>query len=406
VFDIGQVLGWATFAIAVFLIVFYGGYYLYISRFMNKPVSVNKNNFAPNITIVIPTYNEDATIEKKLENLFKQIYPRHLMEIILIDSNSKDNTVKIARSFMQSNKDLNVKIIVESERKGKSEAINKAFSCASPKSEILLMSDADSILREDAVKKVVLSFADPKIGAVFGKQVLLNVGESRETMSEAVYKYFFTKLRIGESAIDSTPIFDGELSAYRSNMVRRMKVREDLNADDSQLAIMIRKNGLRAVCNPEAIFYEYAPPDWSSKWVQKVRRSQGLSRMFWYNKDMLFKKEYGSFGLIIMPANFFMHVISPFLVFSSFVLGSILFWSLLFQHGNFVLWVILAASAILFFADSLKGNKLLHVTWTFLEYHLIVLMGILLHLSGRSLSTWQKVENIRKKFRNETTRPS
>jgi len=397
-----QIFGLVTFAIIGFIVTLYGGYYFYVSRFTNKLFSVNKNTFTPNITIVVPTYNEEVTIEKKLDNLYKQTYPPNLVEIIVIDSNSKDGTLKIARGFMNSHKELNMKIIAESERQGKSEAINKAFSCANPQSEILLMTDVDSILKEDAVEKVVSCFANPKIGAVFGRQVLLNESESRETMSEATYKHFFTRLRIGESVIDSTPIFDGELAGYRANAIRGIKVKENLNADDSQLAIIVRKKGYRTICESEAIFYEYAPPDWNSKWVQKVRRSQGLSRMFWYNKDMLFKKEYGKFGRIILPANFFMHVISPFMVLFSIVFGLSFFCSLLFQHGNLTIWAFLGVFIILLLGVSSRVRRLLNVAWAFLEYQTIALMGILLFLFGRSLHRWQKVESIREKFRNET----
>ena len=400
-----QIFGSITFVIIFFLIVFYGGYWLYISNYTSKQVIENKINFNAKITLVLPTYNEESTIKMKLENLYKQTYPINFIEIIVIDSNSKDDTVKIANNFMNYHKDLNMKIIIETERKGKSEAINKAFSYASPNSEIYFMSDIDSILKKDAIEKIVSFFADQKIGAVFGRQVLLNPNESRETMLEKTYKYFFIKLRIGESVIDSTPIFDGELAAYRATVIRGIKVREDLNADDSQLAIIVRKKGYRAICNPEAIFYEFAPSNWSSKFIQKIRRSQGLSRMFWYNKDMLFKKKYGRFGFIIMPANFFMHVISPFLVFLSIIFSPTFLLSVLYQYraqpNYWELWIILSISTVLFLWDFFYGRKFLNITWTFLEYQIIILMGILFFLFGISLHKWKKIESIRKKFLNE-----
>lgn len=398
-----QIFGLITFALVGFVIVVYIKYYFYISKFAKKKFCTNKGDFTTRITVVIPTFNEEATIKKKLENLYAQTYPADLMETIVIDSASRDDTVKIVRDFMCSHKELNIEIITENKRRGKSAAINKAFSYANPQSEILVMTDVDAVFKEDAIEKILSCFIDPEIGAVCGTQTVLNPSESRETKSEATYKHYYVKLRMGESALDSTPIFDGELAAYRAGVIRGMKVKENLNADDSQLANMVRRKGYRSICDPEAIFYEYAPLDWSSKQIQKVRRGQGLSRMFWYNKDMMFKKEYGKFGSVILPVNFFMHVISPFLVLFSLILGLVFFFFFVFQGGNLVPWVILSVSAILLFDYFLFRRKFLNVAWTFFEYQMILFKGILLFLFGKSLHKWQKVESIRNKIRNGTT---
>jgi cellulose synthase/poly-beta-1,6-N-acetylglucosamine synthase-like glycosyltransferase len=402
-FALWQIFALVTFALASFISLIYCGYYFYVSKCAKKQVNRNEDDFTTRITVVIPTYNEEATIKKKLENLRKQTYPIDLTEIIVIDSNSKDDTVKITRDFMRSHPELIMKIIREDERRGKSVAINKAFSCASPQSEILLMTDVDALLEENAIKKVISRFVNPEIGAVSGIQVLRNVNESRETKSAATYNYYFGKLRIGESALDSTPFIDGELAAYRASVIREMKLKENLNADDCQLAIMVRRKGYRAIREPEAIFYEYAPPDWSSNQIQKVRRGQGLSRLFWYNRDMLFKKKYGKFGLVILPANFFMHLVSPFLVLLSLVFGPAFFFSLVLEGGNLILLVIsIAIISSLLLDNFLFKRKFMYVVWTFLEYQMILLKGILLFLLGKSLHKWQKVESVRMKFRNET----
>ena len=395
-----EIFGFVSFTLFSFVIAIYIGYYLYISR--TKLVNGNSDSFTPRITVVVPTYNEEATIREKLENLCNQTYPTNLMEIIIIDSDSKDSTVKIAEDYMRRHPQLDIRIITENERKGKSQAINKAFSCASLESEILLMTDVDAVLKEDAIQKAVSRFIDPEIGAISGMQVLLNANESREARSATIYNRFWVKLRIGESAVDSTPVFSGELAAYRADLIRGMKLRENLNADDSQLAFMVRRKGYRCIRDPKVIYYEYAPPDWSSSQTQKVRRGQGLSRLFWYNKDMMFRKEYGKFGRVIFPVNFFAHVISPFLVLLSLVFGLVFLFGFVFQ-SNFVLWVVLAVSAIFLLDNLLLRRKFMYVAWTFFEYQTILLKGILLFLFGTSLHKWQKVESVRAKFRDTTS---
>ena len=151
--------------------------------------------------------NEEYTINHKLNNLLDQTYPKELMEVIIIDSNSEDNTINIVRNFKKSQSKLDIKIITENTRRGKSHSINKAFSSAKKTSEILFMTDADSILKKDALEKIVLYLENPEIGAVSGVETILNLNESRETKLEGTYIEYYKKMRLGESNLDSCVIF-------------------------------------------------------------------------------------------------------------------------------------------------------------------------------------------------------
>jgi cellulose synthase/poly-beta-1,6-N-acetylglucosamine synthase-like glycosyltransferase len=238
-----------------------------------------------------------------------------MMEIIVIDSASKDGTADLVRRFMASNVNLKMRLIEEKERRGKSIAVNKVLSIIDPDREIAMVTDADAFLRADSVANIVSCFSDPQVGAVVGRQVIPQSDMSRETAdAEGAYLDFYQKMRTGESVIDSTMIFDGELSAYRTDVVKNKRIRENLNADDSQLAMLIRRDGYKAIFEPEAVFYESLPTDSRNLRAQKVRRGQGLTRLFWYNKDIMFNSSFGKFGSVVYPANFFMHIVSPILV--------------------------------------------------------------------------------------------
>ena len=379
-------------------------YYIYILKVIGKTTVRARNLTNPSlktkITMVIPTYNEELAIGGKLHNLIEQTYPLNLIEFIVIDSNSHDKTVEIVKRFMLEHPELDIKVIEEIKRLGKSTAVNKAFSSARSQSEIIMMTDVDVYLEKDAIEEVVSSFGDPTVGAVCGRQVIINPQESKETKMEATYQRFYEKLRIGESVIDSTPLFEGQFAAYRASVMQGENVRENANADDCQLAITVRRKGFKAIYDEQAVFYEYAPPDRASLQLQKVRRGQGLARLFWQNKDMIFKKKYGRFGLYILPANFFMHIISPFLVFSVLILCFASFSCYLLQCRDLT-WVAVSsmlAGVMLAIGYFIKGKKYLSIAWTFLEYQLMLLRGILLILVGRSLHKWRKVDKIRKKY--------
>jgi cellulose synthase/poly-beta-1,6-N-acetylglucosamine synthase-like glycosyltransferase len=393
---IWEILLFVTISVTALTGAIYAGYYLYISNVIKtKRKEERKSDFKPKITVIVPTYNDAQTIKDKLLNLIEQSYPSALMEILMIDSASNDGTVNLAKEFFSEHPELKVKLIVEDERRGKSTAINRALSSLDAQSEIVFMTDANAFLDKNAVQTVVERFSNPEVGSVVGKQVVPPTDRSGEARSETAYLDFYQKMRTGESLIDSTPIFDGELSAYRTKFIIGKKIRENLNADDSQLAIMARREGYKSVFEPDALFYEPLPSNSNSLRRMKVRRGQGLARLFWYNRDIMFNRSYGKFGSTIMPANFFMHVISPFLVVSIIVLAAASAVTFVLQTGQFLILLILFV-AVLFtvLADQAlhTSMKIFNVVKTFLQYQLILLEGIIGYLTGNSLHKWQKVQ--------------
>jgi cellulose synthase/poly-beta-1,6-N-acetylglucosamine synthase-like glycosyltransferase len=79
-------------------------YYLYLrSRWLNRDWGVVRvHGYAPKVSIIIPTYNEVNLMESKLNNIVSQSYPKELMEVIVVDSASNDNTPNIVREWIES----------------------------------------------------------------------------------------------------------------------------------------------------------------------------------------------------------------------------------------------------------------------------------------------------------------
>ena len=287
-----------------------------------EPV-IGDNSGLMQMTIVLPTWNEEKVIESKLNNIYSQNYPKHLVEVIVIDSASTDSTVDIVNRWLAEMGlvgDSRFRIIEEGERRGKSVSINRAFSEAHPQSEILMMSDIDCRLGENSLIRLASWFNDDSIGAVTGRQVLINSGISRKASEEESYRDFYSRMRISETKLHSTPIFHGECSAYRRKALEGHKLVENANADDSQMAVSVVRSGYRSVYDPGTIFFEMAPPDATSSRIQKVRRAQGLVRHFWRNKGMIFDGKYGNFRKI-MALELNLHILVPIFVLLGFISG-------------------------------------------------------------------------------------
>ena len=119
------------------------------------------------LSIVIPTYNEEKDIEKCLKSIADQNYPKNLIEVIVVDNYSYDNTLKIAKSFSKS---INVKILMN---KIKDAEVSKKIGFDNSSGEFFMYLDADMRFSEsNFVKKMLFPFNDQKIAGNFVKFVV------------------------------------------------------------------------------------------------------------------------------------------------------------------------------------------------------------------------------------------
>lgn len=253
------------------------------------------------VSIVIPTYNEENTIIKKLDNTLCLNYPREDIEIVISDS-SNDRTMELIEEYFSQDRGVRLILHHEDERRGVSYADNVGFSLAT--GDIILRTDADVLLDGDALSHAIDSFRDGNVGCVTGRPYSLGSGREKK------YRNINTKIQILESRIDSTLIAHGPFTAFRRELF--IPIDEDSLADDSEISIKIRKQGYRCILNPEIIFYEKTSEE--GRGEQKVRRASGMIRLLWRNKALLFNPKYGKYGMIIFPFNFFVMIVLPILL--------------------------------------------------------------------------------------------
>lgn len=118
--------------------------------------------------------------------------------------------------------------------------------------------------------------------------------------------------------INSTPIFEGSICAFRLISINGELIDPEINADDSQMALIVRRNGFRAIFDQNISFTEIGNWNRTQNLSRRIRRAQGLSRTFWKNKDLLFHDS--SKFRWIFRAEFFFHLPFPWLLISSFLL--------------------------------------------------------------------------------------
>lgn len=389
---------WTLLGIFTF---FYSGYYSLMYWASKKSSNHDpKTEACPSVSIIIATYNEENVIKAKLENILKLTYAKDKMQLVLVDSGSKDKTQENIQEFMRQqsgNADLhhlNKVIVFEKERKGKANALNTAFQFCN--GEIIIITDADVELESDSVSRIVAHFSDLRVGAVTGRAIV----KSREdfpTNIEMNYRKVFDLLRQGESNLDSTFIFNGPLSAYRRALIDEL--REDTVTDDIELAMRIREKGFRTLYDGAAVFYERYPSGLRKRFKQKRRRAQGLAQSLLRHCRLAFKPDYGKFGSIIFPSNFFMSLVSPLLL---VVLLMLLVASLLSVPSFFLissLIFLLGVEMAFRLASKIMSKKPftpLQFFVVFLDAQLSLLFGMIT-LINKADYAWEKADEIREK---------
>jgi cellulose synthase/poly-beta-1,6-N-acetylglucosamine synthase-like glycosyltransferase len=377
---------------------FYFAYYILMFNTARKPDNVLKQRIFPKVTLIVPTYNEEKVIQRKLFDIKELEYPKDSFEVILVDSGSVDNTLGLVKSFSESQSDFfSLRVLAQPKREGKASALN--FCRPFCKGDIIVLTDADVLFKKNALTELVAGFADQSVGAISGKIVILNPNQSTSTKFEKSYRGIFDIIRTGESKLDSTPIFNGPISAFRKELIGDLKL--STVSDDTELSLKVREKGWKTIYEPRAVAYEYTPQSFRSRNNQKIRRGQGVIQSFLWHKKMVFNPKYGKYGLFILPSEFFMHVISPLLILATIVLAlsNLMLTSGFILRFGLLLFGSLAIFSLIGFVPKLFGRNNpfnpFEAFATFLTSQFSLFLSMVSLVSGKNRYAWEKIEDVR-----------
>jgi len=355
-------------------------YRLYMGRVASRPwkLKIDKNYF-PQITILVPTYNEADIIDLKLENLSKLAYPRNLTQIILVDSDSKDKTSEKIVNFSKNHPEMNIKLVEEKERKGKSNALNVALKYAT--GEVIVVSDADCFLFPDILEKSLQYLADKTVGAIVGREVLLNPNRTWVTKNEAIYRNLMSCIRLGESKYYATIIFEGGFSAYKRTFLDEFD--SETGCDDTGTALNVVQKKARTILIPEATFFTAFPTTLKGKFVIKLRRASQLVQIWTKCLTYLLKNR------LMLPkrialSEIFLHIFNP-IIFVSLTLATVL---LVLQYPIFLLG----------FLCILLVPKTRNVLIETLQNNVILLGALVSLILKRKFVIWKKADESRQEL--------
>jgi cellulose synthase/poly-beta-1,6-N-acetylglucosamine synthase-like glycosyltransferase len=359
--------------------VFFGvpaAYFVYMKKRSSAGWDLNvKNDYSPFVAIMIPVYNEEKTIRLKLENLSKVSYPLDKMEIVVVNDSSTDSTLREINQYIAENSLPKISIFNSKVHLGKTGCLNSALKGIN--ASVVIISDADCFWPHDILRKALGYLSDPTVGAVTGRELLLNPRDSWVTVGEQYYDATVQAIRIGESKMHSTIFFQGGFAAYKRSVL------EEFNhfTDDSGTALDIVQKNKRALLIPEVGFFTVSPTIFRDKFAIKLRRASHL-QMLWARCLRLMAQGKLAFPKRIALPEIMLHLINPVLFVVLVVLSVFVF----FAYPLLALALFFGA-CVLF---AVKKTRTIAVE--LIQNTLILLVALSFFVSNRKFRFWKPIE--------------
>jgi cellulose synthase/poly-beta-1,6-N-acetylglucosamine synthase-like glycosyltransferase len=310
------------------------------------------NPLTPGVSVLVPAFNEELSIVESTHAMLAVKYPE--FEVIVVDDGSTDSTFERLRSAFDLvevervipnevptiGKVLSTHapagggplLVVRKENAGRrADALNVGINAA--RQPLVCMVDADSLLEEESLLRVVKPFIDdPRvvatggaIRAANGSQVVrgrvVNATMPRrwiERVQVLEYLRSFLLGRTGWSRLGALLIISGAFGVFRREIVVEVGGLDlETLGEDAELVARIhgmvreQKRDLRVGFVAEPVCWTEVPH--SSKVLARQRRrwSQGLAEVLWKHRRMMLNPRYGRIGLLALPYYFLFELIGP-----------------------------------------------------------------------------------------------
>jgi cellulose synthase/poly-beta-1,6-N-acetylglucosamine synthase-like glycosyltransferase len=334
----------------------------------------------PEVTLLVAAHNEERVIEEKILNSLALHYPSRRLNIVVASDGSTDATPAIVARY----RGRGVRLLHYPERRGKSAVLNAAI--AQTGGEILVLSDANTEYRPDAVLKLARWFTDPRVDTVCGRLLLRDPAHG--TNVDGLYWRYETFMKKCEGRLGALLGANGAIYAIRRDAFVPIPGNTIIDDFVIPLASKLRHNG-RIVYDCEAVAAEETPPTIASEFRRRIRIGTGA----YQSLAILWKLVSPRYGWTALA--FLSHKLLRWLV--PFLLLAALVSNLLLLDHPFYQCVLLAQIAG--YAGSLVGaflpgrglpSKLFRGLTMLAGMNLALLLGFCRYLTMKQTGIWHR----------------
>jgi cellulose synthase/poly-beta-1,6-N-acetylglucosamine synthase-like glycosyltransferase len=230
-----------------------------LARARRRPVAADPSR-EPAVSVIVAAYNEEAVIERRLENLLALDYPADRLEIVVASDASTDRTNELVRAV--GAREPRVRLL-DCPRGGKVAAQDRAVRETT--GEVVAFSDANATWAPDALRRLVAALADPEVAYVCGR---LRLEDAAGSNREGLYWRYELWLRDQESRLGSVTGGNGSIYALDRNAYVEVDPRW---GHDLAFPYRMVQAGRRAVYEPAAHAFEKPTPTNETEYARKVR---------------------------------------------------------------------------------------------------------------------------------------
>lgn len=232
--------------------------------FKRKKKVVTDSDELPTVSILISAYNEEAVIERKIQNILEIDYPKDKLEVLIGDDGSADRTAEIVARYA----DQGITLVKAPKNAGKAAMLNRLNGIA--KNDILVLCDANTMFFPNVVRKLVQPFQDKKIGCACGHLILSDKSGSVLGRGESSYWDLESEIKKFEGVLDRLIGGNGALYAIRRELYTELPVKKSV-MDDFFIATKVLQKGYFCTFVNSAIGTEQTSKESSGEFRRKVR---------------------------------------------------------------------------------------------------------------------------------------
>lgn len=229
----------------------------------------------PDVTIIIPAYNEEKVLADGLAAMLKLEYPAGKLKIVVVNDRSTDRTGEIADEFASRHPAIQVLHRPMNAKPGKSAALHDALSRI--ESDILVFFDADYLPEPPLLKRLVVPFADPEVGATMGRVIPYNTNANLLTrLVDLERRAGYVVDQRARSLLHLLPQFGGTVGGIRLSALNSVGGwRGDTLTEDTDITYRLFLDGWTVEYLNEAVCAEESPEDWQVRFRQVRRWAYG-----------------------------------------------------------------------------------------------------------------------------------
>jgi len=349
-----------------------------------RVLQTTNDDHLPTVTLIVAAYNEEAFILEKIANTLSLKYPEDKLSFLFVTDGSDDRTPEIISNYEK------IKLLHQPQRNGKIAAIHRAMETVT--TEIVVFTDANTVLNDDAILNICRHYYDRSAGAVSGEKRVSIQDLSDATAGEGFYWKYESKLKTWDSELYTVVGAAGELFSVRTELYD--PIPPDSILDDFMISMLIAKKGYRIVYEPMAYAIEGGSENIQEELKRKIRIAAGGIQSIVRLGSIL-----NPFSNFILSFQYISHrvlrwTITPFLLDVVFLVNGLI---LFYPHS--ALYNVLFASQVIFYLFALAGwaleKKHLRIKALFIPYYFCmmnyaVIAGIVRYIQGNQSAIWEK----------------